>query len=188
MLDFFPNESAFVQPNTELGQEIAWLRGARLISSNDALNAPEELKTWLHLTTSVTKKLQQTFLTKPGLKLLDERLEQGNPWERKILLTEQDVFARHIALTIEEEPIVLARSVTTLGRGMDALTKLNTRPLAELLFEEPQWKRQSVTRYLALQGGAQGRGCVWHNRDSGIVLIVQEFFLDSLFTKIRSAV
>ena len=71
---------------------------------------------------------------------------------------------------------------------MDALTKLNTRPLAELLFEEPQWKRQSVTRYLALQSGAQGRGCVWHNRDSGIVLIVQEFFLDSLFTKIRSAV
>ena len=176
-----------MQPNTELDQEIAWLRGARLISSNDALNAPEELKTWLHLTTSVTKKLQQTFQTKPGLRLLDEGLEQGNPWERELLLTEQDVFARHIALTIEEEPIVLARSVTTRGRGMDALTKLNTRPLAKLLFEEPQWKRQSGTRYLALQGGAQGRGCVWRNHDSGIVLIVQEFFLDSLFTKIRSA-
>ncbi|MEC8144320.1 MAG: chorismate lyase [Pseudomonadota bacterium] len=177
-----------MQPNTEHGQEIAWLRGARLISSIDALNAPEDQKTWLHLTTSVTKKLQQTFQTKPGLRLLDERVENGNPWERELLLTKQDVFARHIALTIEEEPIVLARSVTTLGRGMDTLTKLNTRPLAELLFEEPQWKRQSVTRYLALQGGAQGRGCVWHNRDSGIVLIVQEFFLDSLFTKIRSAV
>ena len=176
-----------MQPNTELGQEIAWLRGARLISSNDALSAPEDLKTWLHLTTSVTKKLQQTFQTNPGLRLLEERLEQGNPWERELLLTEQDVFARHIALTIEEEPIVLARSVTTLGKDMDALTKLNTRPLAELLFEEPHWKRQSGTRYLALHGGARGRGCIWHNRESGIVLIVQEFFLDSLFTKIRSA-
>ena len=176
-----------MQPNTGLGQEIAWLRGARLISSNDELNASEDLKTWLHLTTSVTKKLQQTFHTKPGLRLLGERLERGNPWERELLLAEQDVFARHIALTIEEEPIVLARSVTTRGRGMDALTKLNTRPLAELLFAEPQWKRQSGTRYLALQGGAQGRGCVWHNRDSDSVLIVQEFFLDSLFTKIRSA-
>ena len=135
----------------------------------------------------ILKKLQQTFQTKPGLRLLDERVENGNPWERELLLTKQDVFARHIALTIEEEPIVLARSVTTLGRGMDALTKLNTRPLAELLFEEPQWKRQSGTRYLALQGGTQGRGCIWRNHDSGIVLIVQEFFLDSLFTKIRSA-
>ena len=176
-----------MQPNTELGQEIAWLRGARLISSNDALNAPEDLKTWLHLTSSVTKKLQQTFQTKPGLRLMGEGLEHGNSWEREVLPADQEVYARHIALTIEDEPIVLARSVTTQGRGMDALTKLNTRPLAELLFEEPQWKRQSGTRYLALQGGAQGRGCVWHNQDSGIVLIVQEFFLDSLFTKIRSA-
>lgn len=176
-----------MQPKIELGQEIAWLRGARLISSNDALNAPEDLKKWLHLTTSVTKKLQQTFQTKPGLRLMGEGLEQGKSWEREVLPADQDVYARHIALTIEDEPIVLARSVTTQGRGMDALTKLNTRPLAELLFEEPQWKRQSGTRYLALQGGAQGRGCVWHNQDSGIVLIVQEFFLDSLFTKIRSA-
>ena len=176
-----------MQPNPELSQEIACLRGARLISSNDALKASEDLKNWLHLTTSVTKKLQQTFKTKPALRLLGERLEQGNPWERELLLAEQDVFAHHIALTIKEEPIVLARTVTSRGRGMDALTNLNSRPLAKLLFEEPQWKRQSGIRYLALQGGAQGRGCVWHHRQSGIVLIVQEFFLDSLFTKIRSA-
>ena len=68
---------------------------------------------------------------------------------------------------------------------MDALTSLNTRPLAELLFEEPQWKRQSCMQYLALEGGAPGRGCIWHNRDSCIVLIVQEF-LHALFAKFDS--
>ena len=52
--------------DTEHSQAIAWLRGARPISSNDALSAPEDLKTWLHLTTSVTKKLQQTFQLNQG--------------------------------------------------------------------------------------------------------------------------
>ena len=154
--------------------------------SLETLSTAEALHPWLLLTTSLTQELQHTFATKPGLSLLGEGLEHGNAWERELLSAQQNVYARHIALTIEGTPVVLARSVTTQGPGMDALTSLNTRPLAELLFEDSQWARSASMRYLALNGSVPGRGCLWHNRALGAGLIVQEFFLDALLAKVGS--
>jgi chorismate-pyruvate lyase len=152
--------------------------------SLETLSTAEALHPWLRLTTSLTQKLQHSFATKPGLSLLGEGLEQGNAWERELLSAQQNVYARHIALTIEGTPIVLARSVTTQGSGMHALTRLKTRPLAELLFEDSQWERNANMQYLALDGGVPGRGCLWHNRALGAGLIVQEFFLHALLAKV----
>lgn len=66
----------------------------------ETLNAAEALHPWLRLTTSLTQKLQHSFATKPGLSLLGEGLEHGNIWERELLSAQQNVYARHIALTI----------------------------------------------------------------------------------------
>ena len=152
--------------------------------SVETLDTAKALYPWLQLTTSLTQKLQHTFTATAGLSLLGEGLERGNTWERELLFADQFVYARHVALTIEGAPCVLARSVTTQGSGMDALTSLKTRPLAELLFEDSQWQRSIGMRYLAMDGGVPGRGCLWHNRALGARLIVQEFFLHALLAKI----
>ena len=154
--------------------------------SMETLNAAEALHPWLRLTTSLTQKLQHIFATKPGLSLLGEGLEHGNTWERQLLSAQQNVYARHIALTIGGTPVVLARSVTTQGSGMGALTSLKTRPLAEILFEDSQWERSPCMQYLAMDGSVPGRGCLWHNRAVDAGLIVQEFFLHALLAKIDS--
>jgi chorismate-pyruvate lyase len=112
--------------------------------------------------------------------VLGEGLEAGNAWESDALGTTDPIYARHIALTIKDYPVVLARSITTQGAGMNALTGLHTRPLAELLFEDPLWQRGSAFQYLCLTDQIPGRSCCWHHQQLGADLIVQEFFLPDL--------
>jgi chorismate-pyruvate lyase len=156
------------------------MRCAQPVDSIAALALPETLRPWLQLETSLTQKLGQSVGTKPGLIVLGEGLEQGNAWESDTLGTTDAIYARHIALTINDDPVVLARSMTTQGAGMDALTGLRTRPLAELLFEDPLWQRGSAIQYLRLTDQIPGRSCCWHHQKLGADLIVQEFFLPNL--------
>ena len=111
-------------------------------------------------------------------------LEQGNAWESETLGTADRIYARHIALTINDNPVVLARSITTQGAGMNALTGLHTRPLAELLFEDPLWQRDRAIQYLRLTDQIPGRSCYWHHQQLAAGLIVQEFFLPNLIAAI----
>ena len=160
------------------------MRCAQPVDSLAALAPPEALQPWLQLATSLTHKLGQTVGTKPGLIVLGEGLEQGNAWELDSLGSRERVYARHIALTINGGPVVLARSITTQGAGMDALTGLHTRPLAELLFEDPLWQRGRAIQYLRLNDQIPGRSCYWHHQQLDAGLIVQEFFLPNLVTAI----
>ena len=156
------------------------LRHAATAESLTALSPKSALLPWLHLTTSLTAHLAAEFDTYPGLILLGEGLESGQRWELAALNTAGVVFARHIALTVNDTPVVLARTVTPPGPGMNALTELQTRPLAELLFEDPQWQRDTAVQYLCLEDGAPGRGCHWYNNRLEAGLLVQEFFLPEL--------
>jgi chorismate-pyruvate lyase len=158
------------------------VRHASTVNSLLATNPPDILTTWLRLATSLTAKLAAQFGASPGLILLEEGLESGRRWECEALNAEKSIFARHIALTVNEEPVVLARTVTLPGAGMDALTELRSRPLAELLFEDPEWRRGTAVQYLHLEDGSPGRGCHWHNNKLQAGLIVQEFFLPRLST------
>jgi len=156
------------------------MRCAQPVDSIAALAPPEQLRPWLLLETSLTQKLGQTVGTQPGLIVLGEGLEQGNAWESEALGTNDRIYARHISLTIQNNPVVLARSVTTQGAGMDALTSLHTRPLAELLFEDSSWQRGNAIQYLRLADQIPGRSCYWHHQQLDAGLIVQEFFLPDL--------
>ena len=173
-----------MQTETPLSQSIPLLQSASPASSLEALCSHANLQPWLQLNTSLTKELQHTFASKPGLILLGEGLEAGEPWECELLATHLPVYTRHIALTIENVPVVLARSVTTQGSGMNALRALETRPLAELLFEDARWQKQAEERYLTLPNNVPGRGRLWQNQQLGARLIVQEFFLPTLTEKI----
>ena len=164
--------------------DIARMRCALPVDSLALLAVPEELRPWLQLATSLTQKLGQAVGTKPGLILLGEGLEQGNAWESETLGTADRIYARHIALTINDNPVVLARSITTQGAGMNALTGLRTRPLAELLFEDPLWQRDRAIQYLRLTDQIPGRSCYWHHQQLAAGLIVQEFFLPNLIAAI----
>ena len=165
---------------------VARLRGAEVADSLAALEPAELLSPWLQLTTSLTKHLSMTFGVRPGLIVLGEALEQGSAWERAALQTDEPLYARHIALTIDQQPVVLARSVTTQGAGMQALTNLQTRPLAELLFTDASWQRSGHTQYLCLPDGTSGRGVYWRNQTLPAGLLVEEFFLPSLLVKLGS--
>lgn len=156
------------------------MRRARQIDSWAALAPPEKLRPWMQLGTSLTQKLGETIGTKPGLIVLGEGLERGNAWESEALNTNDRIYARHIALKVDGDPVVLARSITTQGAGMQALIGLHTRPLAELLFEDPLWQRSSAIQYLRLADQTPGRSCYWHHQQLDAGLIVQEFFLPNL--------
>lgn len=167
-------------PALDSEETVLRLRHASAVDTLAATNTPDALTTWLRLTTSLTAKLAAQFGSAPGLVLLGEGLESGQYWEREALITENSIYARHIALTVNEEPVVLARTVTLPGAGMDALTELRRRPLAELLFEDPEWQRGTAVQYLHLEDGSPGRGCHWRNDKLQAGLIVQEFFLPRL--------
>ncbi len=156
------------------------LRQALTAPSLEAIRPAEALLSWLQLSSSLTAELNHHFGSPPGLRLLGEGLEPGQAWEHRALSAEPPLYARHIALTVNGTPVVLARTVTTQGPGMAALTKLRTRPLAELLFEDAAWQRGDAPQYLNLQSGAPGRGYCWFNASLQTGLVVQEFFLPSL--------
>ena len=62
---------------------------------------------------------------------------------------------------------------------MNALTGLHTRPLAELLFEDPLWQRDRAIQYLRLTDQIPGRSCYWHHQQLAAGLIVQSSFTES---------
>lgn len=166
-------------------QAIHWLHNASVETSKTDVHAAD-LSPWLQLTTSLTKALAHEFAADPGLIVLGEGVEQGHDWERESLGASDQIYARHIALTIDQEPVVLARSVTIPGVGMEALTNLRNRPLAELLFEDPQWRRNPAKLLLRLGDGSPGRGCFWQNQQLGAMLVVQEFFLENFVQKLTT--
>lgn len=183
----FPNESSHLPTQAQnnatpmdLEIAVAQLRRASTATSLEATDPSGSLRDWLQLNSSLTAQLTYQFGAPPGLIVLGEGLEEGQWWEKRALNADASLYARHIALTINEVPVVLARTVTTPGLGMKALTELRTRPLAELLFEGTAWTRQTVVQYLTLANGSPGRGCTWYNSHLHASLVVQEFFLPSL--------
>lgn len=194
MLCFYLNQAPTLHTQTssdpvalaDSTDAIAHLRRAKVVDSLAALAPAKVLLPWLQLTTSLTQHLRATFGVRPGLMVLGEGLEQGNAWECAALQTDEPLYARHIALTVGQQPVVLARSVTTQGAGMQALTNLQTRPLAELLFTDASWQRSGQIHYLRLADSTSGRGCYWRNQLLPAGLLVEEFFLPSLLVKLGS--
>lgn len=106
---------------------------------------PPALHDWLYYSGSLTvrlKKLTDLF----RVQVLCEKWDYPFASEAKLLdlNIEQKAFIREVYLCDESEPWVFARSILpkeTLIEKNQSLLKLGTRPLGELLFDDPHTKR-----------------------------------------------
>ena len=113
--------------------------------------------------------------------LLQEGVGQAQHWERQHLNCADDVFVRHICLSVHGVPRLAARSLTANNSSVVGLMQgLGEQPLAQLLFSHPLWRRAADVEPLRSADGLPGRGVLWchHNHAQG--LLVEEFFLPAL--------
>ena len=140
-----------------------------------------ELRRWFGLTESMTAAVAHHFRGKASVTLLGEGKEAANQWECDVLNTVDDVYARHISLTVDGVPRLIARSLTTPEQAVVELMQgLGERPLAELLFTDPQWVRDKQALYLHTPSGLPGRAVLWCHQVHQQRLLVEEFFLPAL--------
>lgn len=140
-----------------------------------------ELRRWFGLTESMTAAVAHHCRGKALVTLLGEGTETANHWERGVLNSPHNVYARHISLAVDGVPRLIARSLTTPDHAVVELMRgLGERPLAELLFTDPLWVRDKHTIYLQTPSGVPGRGVLWCHQDHQQQLLVEEFFLPAL--------
>jgi chorismate-pyruvate lyase len=146
-------------------------------------NPPSSAEYWLTLTSSMTQAIADKFIQMPLVSVLSEGVEQPTAIELQRFDQHEPIFARHILLCINNNPLMMARTVTPASSpDVKALKGLLERPLAELLFSDERWQRQDALRPLVLANGLFGRSCLWRQSDSPESgLLVEEFFLPGLY-------
>lgn len=158
-------------------REIAQMQNARPADYRETI----ELRRWFGLTESMTAAVAHHCRGKASVTLLGEGTEAANHWERGVLNSPHNVYARHISLAVDGVPRLIARSLTTPDHAVVELMQgLGERPLAELLFTDPLWVRDKHAVYLQTPSGLPGRGVLWCHQDHQQQLLVEEFFLPAL--------
>ena len=141
---------------------------------------PESLQPWLMLEDSMTEAIARQFGQPPLVAVHYSGADSLRAFECDCLAgqtSERRGYARHISLNIDGRPVLLARSVTYLGNSIEPLlSRLQTTPLARLLFEDDQWQRTGAPLPLEMCATLPGRACVWQDQRSGERLVVEEFF------------
>ena len=141
---------------------------------------PDTYRHWLFLPGSLTKALQQCSDAFSVQVLSEERFvtsqsifglaDQGE---------ETEYFSRKVALKNHQTPWVMAHTLipqSSLQQGLQELTRLQSRPLGELLFADPQVKKDNnqITLFDNIWGR---RSRYWLQ---GLPLMVTEYFLPEL--------
>jgi chorismate-pyruvate lyase len=106
------------------------------------------------------------------------------PWECSLLGVSESVgYAREVVLAVRGIPVLSARTVSRLNDpALEVIRRLGTRPLAQLLFDDPRWVRGSAPiPLIELAQRRIGRTCVWraarlNGRRAGSRILVSEFF------------
>jgi len=132
------------------------------------------------MTRSIAETLHEMPVVHPGL----EGPAPLAPWERRLLGIEALAgYAREVVLTVDERPVLSARTVSRLGDpALEVIRRLGTRPLAQLLFDDPRWVRGSPPIPVIELGQRRiGRTCVWRaarlgGRRAESRILVSEFF------------
>jgi len=142
---------------------------------------PEGLIGWVNLTQSMTAQLAIEFGGIPTVEVCFSGRSAVTEWEQVLLgLGEQGIdrgFVRQIALRVEQRPVLVARSISSIGSSVEPLLSgLQRTPLARVLFEDPNWSREGDITPLA-NADNTGRVGVWEEKLSGDRLLVEEFFL-----------
>ncbi len=147
--------------------------------------APERgLSAWIQLTDSMTRSIGAALGEPPVVHPGYEGPAPLAPWERRLLGVAGRVgYAREVVLTVRGAPVLSARTTSRLeDPALEVIRKLGSRPLAQLLFDDPRWVRGSATiPLIELDQRRLGRTCLWTaeklngNRAASRIL-VSEFF------------
>jgi len=125
----------------------------------------------------------------PVVQRCSEAPTQAAPWELKLLGSRiRRVHVREVTLLVDGTGVLAARTVTTLhDPALMMLRRLGDRPLAEVLFTDPRWRRSAAPVPLLVKPGTApgdplyGRACVWERTmPTGGRVLVEEYFLPAL--------
>ena len=139
---------------------------------------PEYVSKWLLDSQSLTYKLKDKY---SDFKVNVLSQEQNKPYECELKLlgeaTNLTIIVREVELLGSQKPVVNARSLIPLTDDTIDILKIGSRPLGEILFNDPEIKRGH------LEVGSYNNS--WARRSTFIIgktnLLVTEIFLESLY-------
>ena len=135
---------------------------------------------WISRSDSMTRAIGQALGEMPRVHPGHEGPDRLAPWECRLLaLGQARGYAREVVLRVAGVPVLTARTVSRLDDpALEVIRRLGNRPLAELLFDDPSWRRASAPIPLLELGGRRfGRTCLWeYGQRSHSRILVSEFF------------
>jgi chorismate-pyruvate lyase len=142
------------------------------------------MRSWIELTGSMTRSIAIALGEMPIVHPQFEGPARLAPWEQRLLGTKAPAgFAREVVLSVAGIPVLSARTVSRLhDPALQVIRKLGSRPLAQLLFDDPRWVRSSAPIPLVELGQRRlGRTCLWRaenltGRRAESRILVSEFF------------
>jgi chorismate-pyruvate lyase len=151
---------------------------------------PDPLKPWILLTGSMTRAIGDALGELPVVQPGFEGPTSLAPWERRLLgISESEGYAREVVLTVRGDAVLSARTVSRLhDPALEVIRRLGSRPLAQLLFDDPRWVRGSAPiPLIELSQRRAGRTCVWQatrldGRRAESRILVSEFFEPGLLS------
>lgn len=142
-------------------------------------------RNWLLDSGSLTQNLKDLAPNRFSLQLIERRFGSPNVSECNALsmANRQQAYIREVALCVDEQPKIFARSIiprqTLTGNERQLLT-LNRKPLGEFLFSHKNMRRGPIQ----IKRGRLNGETVWARRSVFYVnekpLLVCEYFLPSL--------
>jgi len=151
----------------------------------------DRIRPWIDLSDSMTRSIGDALGELPAVHPGLEGPTTLAPWERRLLgIDEPGGYAREVVLTVKDRPVLSARTVSRLqDPALEVIRRLGTRPLAQLLFDDPRWARGSAPVPLIELGQRRiGRTCVWrayrlNGRRAESRILISEFFEPDLFAQ-----
>ena len=145
---------------------------------NPQEGVPEHVCNWLLDGQSLTAKLRDKYQDFE-VNILSQ--EQDTPYDCELKLlgdTDSKTFiVREVELIGSQKPVVIARSLIPLTADTNEILKIGTKPLGEMLFNDPEVKRGH------LEIGSTNNS--WARRFTFKIkktkLLVSEIFLESLY-------
>ena len=139
-------------------------------------NVPESVLGWLDDEQSLTAKLKQKF-DDFSVNVLSQIQTTPHNNENEMLDFEGQSVIREVQLLGNHQVVVFARSVIPVTDDTQAILKIGSKPLGEILFNDPDIKRGQLQ--------ITHTGSTWGRRSTFTIgttkLLVSEFFLECLY-------
>ena len=141
-------------------------------------NIPTRVSIWLLDSMSLTHKLKEKY-EDFEVNVISQKESAPYQCEYELLGSVQDqrIIVREVELLGNQKPVVNARSLIPLTEDTTDILKIGSRPLGEILFDDPEIKRGHLE-----VGSFQNS---WARRSTFTIgktnLLVTEIFLESLY-------